>query len=68
MSIKNYEMLIDTIVVEKNAFNCQGLTKKIIFIKSTYHVAIKVIFVLTNLRPFTSSRYYNREMRNCHKL
>jgi len=68
MSIKNYEILIDTIVVEKNAFHCQVLIKKIIVIKNTYHVAVKVLFVLTNLRPFTSSKYYNREKRNSHKI
>jgi len=68
MSIKNYEILIDTIVVEKNAFHCQELTKKIIVVKNTNHVAVKVIFVLINLRPFTSSRYYTQEIRNSHKI
>jgi len=68
MSIKNHEILIDTLVVEKNSFHCQGLTKKMIVIKNTNHVAVKVIFVLTNLKPFTSSRYYTQEMRNSHKI
>lgn len=42
---KNYEILIDTVVVEKNAFHCQGLAKKIIIIKNINHVPEKIIFV-----------------------
>lgn len=45
---KNYlkkDVLIKTIIVEKNAFHCQGLVKKIIVIKGINHVPKKVIFV-----------------------
>lgn len=45
---KNYskkEVLIKTIIVEKNAFHCQGLVKKLIVIKDKNHAPKKVIFV-----------------------
>lgn len=37
-------MLIDIIFVEKNTFHSQELTKKVIVIKNTNHVAVKVFF------------------------
>lgn len=45
---KNYkkkDILIKTIIVEKNAFHCQGLVKKLIVIKDKNHTPKKVIFV-----------------------
>jgi hypothetical protein len=45
---KNYkkkDVLIKTIIVEKNAFHCQGLVKKLIVIKDRNHAPKKVIFV-----------------------
>lgn len=39
------EILINTIVVEKNAFHSQGLVKKLIVIKDSNHIPKKIIFV-----------------------
>lgn len=38
------DILIKTIIVEKNAFHCQGLVKKLIVIKDFNHVPKKIIF------------------------
>lgn len=39
------EILVNTIVVEKNAFHSQGLVKKLIVIKDNNHIPKKIIFV-----------------------
>lgn len=39
------EILINTIIVEKNAFHCQGLVKKLIVIKDCNQFPKKIIFV-----------------------
>lgn len=39
------DILIKTVIVEKNAFHCQGLVKKIKVMKDYNHVPKKIIFV-----------------------
>lgn len=44
-SYNKQDILINTIIVEKNAFHCQGLVKKIIVMKDYNCVPKKIIFI-----------------------
>jgi len=44
-SYSKQDILLNTIIVEKNAFHCQGLVKKIIVMKNYNSVPKKIIFV-----------------------
>lgn len=42
---KKRDTLLNAIVVEKNAFHCQGLAKKLIVLKDYHHIPQKIIFI-----------------------